>query len=61
LDYKTRLSEILELEKALEVVGDLDIEQELANHHDLLEEYNKNLTASTKSLIVGKLLVNQSK
>ena len=33
-------NEILELEKALEVIGDLDIEQELINH-DLLEEYNK--------------------
>ncbi len=33
-------NEISELEKALEVIGDLDIEQELINH-DLLDEYNK--------------------
>ena len=33
-------NEISELEKALEVVGDLDIEQELINH-DKLDEYNK--------------------
>jgi len=32
-------NEIVELKKALEVVGDLDIDQELANH-DLLDEYN---------------------
>jgi DNA repair exonuclease SbcCD ATPase subunit len=32
-------NEIQELVKALEVVGDLDIEQELANHH-LLDEHN---------------------
>lgn len=34
-----QVNELVELEKALEVVGDLDIEQELSNH-DLLEEYN---------------------
>jgi DNA repair exonuclease SbcCD ATPase subunit len=35
-----RQSEITELEKALAVVGDLDIEQELANH-DALDAYNE--------------------
>jgi len=34
-----QVNEIVELEKALEVIGDLDIELELSNH-DLLEEYN---------------------
>lgn len=34
-----QVNELVELEKALEVVGDLDIDQELRNH-DLLEEYN---------------------
>jgi DNA repair exonuclease SbcCD ATPase subunit len=34
-----QVNELVELEKALEVVGDLDIEQELANH-TLLDEYN---------------------
>jgi len=33
-------NELVELEKALEVVGDLDIEQELRNHN-LLDEYNE--------------------
>jgi DNA repair exonuclease SbcCD ATPase subunit len=35
-----QLSEISDLEKALEVVGDLNIEQELANH-DALDTYNE--------------------
>jgi DNA repair exonuclease SbcCD ATPase subunit len=35
-----RLSEIAELERALGVVGDLDIDQELANH-DALDTYNE--------------------
>jgi DNA repair exonuclease SbcCD ATPase subunit len=35
-----RLNDVVELEKALEVVGDLDIEQELANH-DALDIYNE--------------------
>jgi DNA repair exonuclease SbcCD ATPase subunit len=34
-----RLNEIVELQRALDVVGDLDIDQELRNH-DLLEEFN---------------------
>ena len=34
-----RANEIVELEQALDVIGDLDIEQELANHN-LLNEYN---------------------
>ena len=38
--WTTKLgNEIVELERALEVVGDLDIDHELRNH-DLLEEYN---------------------
>jgi DNA repair exonuclease SbcCD ATPase subunit len=38
--WKTKhANEISELEKALEVVGDLDIDQELANHNNL-DEYN---------------------
>jgi DNA repair exonuclease SbcCD ATPase subunit len=39
-----RQSEITELEKALAVVGDLDIEQELANH-DALDAYNEKVKA----------------
>jgi DNA repair exonuclease SbcCD ATPase subunit len=35
-----RLNDIAELEKALSVVGDLDIDQELANH-DALDAYNE--------------------
>ena len=35
-----RQNEVAELERALNVVGDLDIEQELINH-DLLDEHNK--------------------
>jgi len=35
-----RLNEIAELEQALSVVGDLDIDQELLNH-DLLDDYNE--------------------
>jgi DNA repair exonuclease SbcCD ATPase subunit len=35
-----QVNEIVELERAIEVIGDLDIEQELANH-DELEEYHK--------------------
>jgi DNA repair exonuclease SbcCD ATPase subunit len=35
-----RLNDVVELEKALAVVGDLDIEQELANH-DALDTYNE--------------------
>jgi DNA repair exonuclease SbcCD ATPase subunit len=35
-----QVNELVELEKALEVVGDLDIEKELANHN-LLDEYNE--------------------
>ena len=35
-----RLNEIVELQRALDVVGDLDIEQELANH-DALDRYNE--------------------
>ena len=34
-----QVNELVELEKALEVVGDLDIDQELSNH-ELLEEFN---------------------
>jgi DNA repair exonuclease SbcCD ATPase subunit len=42
--WKTKQeNEISELEKALEVVGDLDIVQELANH-DKLDEYNNQVT-----------------
>ena len=39
-----RQSELTELEKALAVVGDLDIEQELANH-DALDAYNEKVKA----------------
>jgi len=39
-----QLSEISDLEKALAVVGDLDIEQELANH-DALDAYNKTVNS----------------
>ena len=34
-----QVNELVELERALEVIGDLDIDQELINH-DVLEEYN---------------------
>jgi DNA repair exonuclease SbcCD ATPase subunit len=46
-------NEILELEKALEVVGDLDIDQELTNH-DLLDEYN-NKTNQIKEITKWKV------
>jgi len=39
-----RLNEITELEKALAVVGDLDIDQELVNH-DALDAYNEQVKA----------------
>jgi DNA repair exonuclease SbcCD ATPase subunit len=39
-----RLNEIVELERALGVVGDLDIETELANHN-ALDEYNEKVKA----------------
>ena len=42
-----RQSEITELEKALEVVGDLDIEQELANHN-ALDAYNEKAKAAVE-------------
>jgi len=48
-----RLNEIVELQKALDVVGDLDIEQELQNH-DLLDEYN-NTTNKIKEITKWKV------
>jgi DNA repair exonuclease SbcCD ATPase subunit len=42
-----RQSELTELEKALAVVGDLDIEQELANH-DALDTYNEKVKAAAE-------------
>ena len=42
-----RLNEIAELEKALTVVGDLDIEQELANHNTL-DTYNEKVKTAAE-------------